>query len=106
MAGRITSWVLGVLVTLLYVYLVVAGVGNLVGISEMAAVLGLSLTGAGWAWLSFGIALPLIAYGVALLIGRRRSPALRVLVLAAGLCVVAAIQLEVLHLVPQSSFFA
>lgn len=106
MAGKIFAWVMGALVTLLYGYLVAAGVGNLLGISEMASMLGLSLTGAGWFWLIFGISLPVVAYGLALLVARGRSASLRVLVLAAGLCAVAAVQLEVLHLVPQSSFFA
>ncbi|MGK0715550.1 hypothetical protein [Leucobacter sp. W1153] len=106
MAGRLTTWILGALVTVLYLYLVVAGVGNLLGLTEMSALLGLSLTGTGWFWVVFGIALPVVGYAAALLIARGKSAALRVLVLATGLAVVAAVQLEVLHLVPQSSFFA
>ncbi len=105
MAGRIVTWVLGVLLTLLYVYLVVAGVGNLIGLREMSALLGLTLNAVGWSWLLFGIALPVIVFAVALVIGRARSAGLRLLLLATGVCVVAAVQLEVLHLVPQSTFF-
>lgn len=104
-AGKITGIVFGVLVTLLYAYMVVAAVGNLTGITAMSGVLGLTLTGTGWFWLILGIALPPIGFAIALLLGRGRSLGLRVLVLAAGLASVAAIQLEILHLVPQSSFF-
>jgi len=53
-----------------------------------------------------GVALPVAAFVVALLIGRGRRAGARLLVLAAGIAAVAAIQLEVMHLVPQSSFFA
>lgn len=106
MAGKVTAWVIGVLVTLLYAYLVVAGVGNLLGLTEMSTLLGLTLSGAGWFWVIFGIALPVAGFAAALVIARGASGAVRVLVLAAGLAVVAAVQLEVLHLVPQSSFFA
>lgn len=105
MAGRIVTWVLGVLLTLLYVYLVVAGVGNLIGLREMSALLGLTLNAVGWSWLLFGIVLPVIVFAVALVMGRARSAGLRLLLLATGVCVVAAVQLEVLHLVPQSTFF-
>lgn len=106
MAGRIAAWVAGVLLALLYAYLVVAGVGNLIGLSGMAGTLGLSLAPTGWFWLVFGIALPVLAFVAALVIGRRRGAGARLIVLAAGLALVAAVQLEVLHLVPQSTFFA
>ena len=106
MAAKIVAWALGILLTVLYSYGVVTGVGNLLGISEMAALLDLTLTVTGWFWLLFGIALPLAAFAVALLVARGRSGGQRVLILATGLAVVAAVQLEVLHLVPQSSFFA
>lgn len=103
---RIASWVLGVLLGLVYVYLVVAAVGNVIGIVEMSGLLGLELNAIGWFWLVLGVALPVAAFVVALLIGRGRRAGARLLVLAAGIAAVAAIQLEVMHLVPQSSFFA
>lgn len=106
MAARIFTWALGIVLTVLYAYGVVTGVGNLLGISEMAALLDLTVTAAGWFWLVFGIALPLVGFAVALLVARGRAGGQRVLILATGLAVVAAVQLEVLHLVPQSSFFA
>lgn len=103
---RIASWVLGVLLGLVYVYLVIAAVGNIIGIVEMSGLLGLELNAIGWFWLVLGVALPVAAFVVALLIGRGRRAGARLLVLAAGIAAVAAIQLEVMHLVPQSSFFA
>lgn len=104
--GHVTAWVLGALLTLLYVYLVVAAIGNVIGLTDMATAIGLTLTPVGWWWLMFGIALPIVVFMIALVIGRQRSAAVRVVVLAAGIAAVAAFQLEITHLVPQSSFFA
>lgn len=105
MGRRIVAWTLGALLTALYVYTVIAAVGNIVLLPRMASSMGLGITGTGWFWLVFGVLLPVAVYVLALLIGRGRSAAARLLVIAAGLCLVAAVQLEVLHLVPQSSFF-
>ena len=106
MAGRIAAWVLGILITGLYGYTVVAGVGNLILLPQMGGAMGLGISPLGWFWLVFGVALPVIVYALALVIARRRRAALRILVLAAGICLVSAVQLEVMVLVPQSSFFA
>lgn len=106
MAGRIVAWVVGVLLTGLYASAVVAGAGNAVLLPRMAENMGLGISGAGWFWLGFGIALPVAVFALALLLGRGRSAAMRVLLLATGIALVAAVQLEVMHLVPQSSFFA
>lgn len=106
MAGRITAWVVGLLLTGLYVYTVVASIGNLVLLPQMATAMGLGIAPVGWFWLCFGVLLPPVVFALALVIARGRTAALRVLVLAAGLGLVAAVQLEVMHLVPQSSFFA
>ena len=104
-AGRITAWSVGIIITGLYAYTVVAAIGNFVMLPEMGAAAGYGITPVGWWWLAFGVALPVVAYALALLIGRGRSASLRLLVLTAGICTVAALQLEVMHLVPQSSFF-
>jgi hypothetical protein len=68
--------------------------------------MGLGITPSGWFWLGFGVLMPVVVYVLSLVIGRGRSAALRLLVIAAGLGVVAVVQLEVMHLVPQSGFFA
>lgn len=106
MAGKITAWALFVALTLLYAYMVVAALGNLIMLPELSATMGLRVTGVGWFWLCLGVALPIIAYGIALLVGRRRGGGVRLLVLATALAVTAMAQLEILHLVPQASFFA
>jgi hypothetical protein len=106
MAGRIAAWIVGVLLVLVYAYLVIAGVGNIVGLREMSGLMGLEITGFGWFWLVFGTVLPALVLVLALLIGRGRGAGARLLVLATGIAFVAAVQLEVTHLVPQSSFFA
>ncbi|RGE23679.1 hypothetical protein [Leucobacter sp. wl10] len=106
MIGRIVVWTVGALLTGLYVYTVAASVGNIVMLPRMATSMGLGITPWGWFWLAFGALLPAVVYALALLVARGRKAALRLLVLAAGLGLVAAAQLEVMHLVPQTSFFA
>ncbi|MHA3683937.1 hypothetical protein ACXR2T_04320 [Leucobacter sp. HY1910] len=105
MTRRIISWAVWAIITGLYVYMVVAAVGNIVLLPQMVASIGVSITGAGWFWMIFGVALPPLAYALALVFARRSGTAVRLLALATGLCAAAAIQLEVLLLVPQSSFF-
>jgi hypothetical protein len=50
--------------------------------------------------------MPVVVFVLALLVGRRKTAALRLLVLTVGLGVVAAWQLEVLVLVPASSLIS
>lgn len=104
MVGKILAWVMGIVITLLYASATMSGIGNLTGMIGLAEAMGLAITWIGWLWLVFGVALPVIVFLLALLIGRGRSAVQRLLVLAAGLCAVAAVQLEVLLLVPTSSF--
>lgn len=98
-------WVIGVLVTALYGYAVVAALGNLVGIPGIASALGLGVTAAGWAWLSLGVVLPIFVLLIAILMGLKRPGWAKLLLLVTGLCVVAVLQIDLLHLVPQSSYF-
>lgn len=105
MTRRIVSWGVWALITALYVYMVIAAVGNLMFLPDMATAIGLGITPTGWFWLVFGVAMPVVAYLLALFAARGRSASVRLLVLATGLCIAAAVQLEVTHLVPQSSFF-
>jgi len=105
-AGIIAAWTWGAILTLLYALVVVNAVGNLIGMPQIAASLGTVLSATGWFWLVFGIALPVLVYAAALFIGRGRRPALRLLLLLAGIAAVSAFQLEIMHLVPQYLFFA
>lgn len=105
MAMKISAWIAAVLVLVLYSSMAIFAVGNVLGMQELSEILQLPISGVGWWWLSFGVALPILGIAVSLLIARRSTAWVRVLVLAAGLCVCAAIQLEVSHLVPESIFF-
>ncbi len=105
MASKITGWVLFAILTGLYAYMVVAAVGNLTMLPEMAAQMGLGVNATGWFWLWLGVALPVLAYLVALLIARKRRGASKLLVLATGLAVAAALQLEIGLMVPTLWFF-
>ena len=98
-------WTIGALVAVLYGYAVVAAVGNLIGIPGIASALGLGVTAAGWAWLSLGVVLPILIFLTALLMGLKRPGWAKIVLLATGLCVVAVFQIDILHIVPQSSFF-
>ncbi|MBP1327529.1 cyanate permease [Leucobacter exalbidus] len=105
MTRRIISWVVGAAITGLYLYMVIAAAGNLILLPQMVGSMGLSMTAAGWFWLITVLALAPVAFVLALLAARRKSAAVRLLALATGLCVAGAVQLEILLLVPQSSFF-
>lgn len=98
-------WTIGLIITALYGYAVVAAAGNLVGMPQAAVALGLTVTATGWAWLSLGVALPIVVFAVALLVARGRSSWVRILLLITGLCVVAVLQLDLMHLVPPSRYF-
>lgn len=106
MLGKITGWAAFAVLSLLYAYMIIAAVGNLIMLPEMGATMGLEVTVSGWFWLCIGVLLPVLAYAIALLIGRKKGGAAKLLVLATALAVTAAVQLEILHLVPQASFFA
>lgn len=106
MTRRIVAWIIGVVITGLYAYAVYAAIGNLVLLPDMGNQLGLSVTAPGWIWLYVGLLLPVIAYVLALVLARGCRAAVRNTVLFAGLCAAAAIQLEIMVLVPQHTFFA
>lgn len=105
MARLITAWVGGVLLTALYVYAVLTGVGNLTGMLGFAGALGTTLSAPGWAWLLIGVAMPALVFAGALLLGRGRRAGSRILLLAAGIALVAVWQIDVLHLIPESAYF-
>lgn len=105
MVRRISAWVVGLLLTALYAYAVVAAAGNLIGMRAYGAALGTGLSASGWAWLIIGIALPVIVLGIALLVARGRGAGARLLLLATGLAVVAVLQLDMTHLITESSYF-
>lgn len=102
MIKRITHWVIGALLTAVYVFTMLAPFGDLMGLPQM----GFAISPSGWFWLFAGVVLPPIVYALALIAGRKRTAVVRLMLLATGLLVVALLQLELLLLVPLSSFFA
>ena len=104
MAGKITGWVAFAMLAALYVYMVVAAIGNLLQFPTSMESFGFSINSFGWFWIWFGIALPVAGFLVAAFAGRRRSGGARLLIFATALACVAALQLEISLLVPVTSF--
>lgn len=94
-AGRIAAWAAGIALVGLYAYSTIAAVGNLNG---MTSVLGEVLGPLPWTLLIVAVVVPALALGISLLLGRGRSAGIRLLLIATGLCVTAAIHLEIGHL--------
>ncbi|MFF8818399.1 hypothetical protein ACF07D_10435 [Leucobacter sp. NPDC015123] len=92
----ISAWGAAVVIVALYAYAVVAGIGNLMGMSTF---LGEALGPLPWTLLGLAIFVPIGALLVSLLVARGRTAWVRVLLLATGLCVAAAVQLEIMHLI-------
>jgi hypothetical protein len=90
---------IAVLFGVFYAYDVWEAVGNLVGLNVYADGLGIALTGAGWALLVVGVALPLLVFGTAFWLGRRRGPLAQVVLFLAGFALVQVLSADV------SSFF-
>lgn len=105
MVRIVTAWVAGVLLAVLYVYAAIAAVGNILGMIGLAGALGTGLSASGWLWLTLGVLIPVLVFALALLLSRRRGPWTRILLLAAGIAVVAVLQIDVMHVIPESSYF-
>lgn len=90
------AWTAGAMLVALYVYATLAAIGNLTG---MAAFVGSALGPVPWILLGAQVAVPAIALIASLVIARGRNSGTRLVLLAAGLCTAAAIQLEIMHLI-------
>ncbi|KQQ07907.1 hypothetical protein [Rathayibacter sp. Leaf296] len=97
--GRGKRFALSVLIAVLFGALfawdVWEAIGNLVGIRAYAAGLNTDLNATGWTVLLLGLALPVVCFAVALLLGRRRGVAARAGLLVAALCLSAVLSLDV-----------
>lgn len=94
--GRILAWIAGIVLIGLYGYATAAAVGNLMG---MSAFLGAALGPLPWTLLGVAIGVPALALVISLFLARGRGAGVRILLLATGLCVTAAIHLEIMHLI-------
>ena len=97
--GRRKRLLLSVLIAavfaLFFAWDVWEGIGNLVGLRTYAATLGTDLNGTGWTVLLLGLALPVVCFVTALVLGRRRGLLARTGLLVAALCLSAALSLDV-----------
>lgn len=80
---------------LFYAYDLWEAVGNLVGLNIAAGDLDTSLSGSGWAVLIIGVLIPVVVYGLAFWLGRRRSVGVQALLYVTGLCLVAVLSLDI-----------
>lgn len=92
----ISAWVAGAVLAALYVYATIAAIGNLFGMGQF---LGEALGVLPWALLGIGVIIPAIAFVLSFVVAHGRSAWVKVLVLASGLCLAAAVQLEIMHLI-------
>ena len=95
-------WGIGAILTLLYAFALVRPIGDLTGLPQ----LGLPISATGWIWLLGAVVVPVLIYLGCLWFPRKREAEVRLWILAAGLGVVAVLQLEMELLAPISTFFA
>jgi magnesium-transporting ATPase (P-type) len=87
---------LAVLFGLFYAYDVWEALGNLIGMSTLAAHLEAGINGFGWFLLVIAIVLPLALFAAAFAFGRRRGPLVQIAFYAAGLGVSAALSMDII----------
>lgn len=78
-----------------YAYDLWEAVGNLVGLNIAAGDLDTSLSAGGWTVLIIGVLLPVVVYGIAFWLGRRRAVGVQALLYVTGLCLVAVLSLDI-----------
>jgi hypothetical protein len=90
------SIVVAALFGLLYVYDLWEAISNLVELPVLYAALGLDGVGLPWGPLILGVALPPVVFGLALLVGRRRTVGVQSLLFVLGLANVAGASLGII----------
>jgi ABC-type phosphate transport system permease subunit len=98
-AGRATPlWLsisIAVVFGVFYAYDLWEAVGNLFGMNITADGLGVAITGAGWALLIAALVLPLLVFGTAIWLGRRRGPFAQVVLFLVGFALVQVLAADV-----------
>ena len=102
----ITGIALTALATLLFGYQLWTGIGNALVFPQFAASIGLAVNANGWFWITVQIALPVIVAALALLIARKRGALVRGVMLLAGVALVSVALIDIMHLVPNTSYFS
>jgi hypothetical protein len=85
---------IAVLFLLAFLWQVYGAVSNLIVWIGFAGVMGQQLTATAWIVLLLGIAIPVVAYAAAIVLGRRRAPLGFALVLVLALCASEALSLS------------
>jgi hypothetical protein len=99
------GWIVIVVSVTLYAYAVWSAVGNMILFPQFAAAIGLGMSASGWFWLIVQVALPFLIVTAALLLGRRRNLLVRGIILLVGVAVVSVLSIDIMHSIPQSSYF-
>ena len=95
---RTPAWLsatIAILFGLFYAYSAWSGLGNLFGLNSAAQGLDTTLSGFGWGLLLAGVLGPVLVFGIAFWLGRRREAGPQALLLLAGLCLVSALSLDI-----------
>ncbi|MFT2815896.1 bacitracin resistance protein [Leifsonia sp. A12D58] len=90
------SATLAVVFGLFYAYDAWEGVGNLVGVNMTAQQLDTQVSAFGWTVLIVGVLMPVLVFALAFWMGRKRTALVQALMLFVGLCLVAALSLDIL----------
>ena len=85
---------IAVLFGVLYAFDVWEAVGNLVGLTIQAASLDVSLSGGGVVVLVLALVVPLLVFGLAFWLGRRRGPLAQIVLFLVGYALVQALTLD------------
>ncbi|WGD38253.1 hypothetical protein [Lysinibacter sp. HNR] len=99
------TWIVSILFFFFYAFAVFAALGNLIGVTQIANVLGANISFVGWIVLIIGIVFPPIIFGLGVWLGRKRSVLSRALVLLAGLGLVAIVMINTLQSIRLGTFF-
>jgi len=95
---RTPAWLsatIAILFGFFYAYSAWSGLGNLIGLNSAAEQLDTTLNGFGWGLLLTGVLAPIVVFGIAFWLGRRREAGPQALLLLAGLALVSAISLDI-----------
>jgi len=103
--SRVSGWMLIIASLTLYGYALWSAVGNVILFPQFAAAIGLGISPNGWVWLIVQMMIPPVVLSLALVLGRKRGIVLRGLILLVGVAVVSVLTIDVMHSIPQSSYF-
>lgn len=99
------SWVGIAFASILYAYAIWSAIGNLLLLPQSAAGFGLSIGAYGWFWLVLQLLLPVIIAALAVVVGRKRSLPVRMLILMTGVTVLSVLSIDMANSIPVTSYF-